>query len=228
MRHKKAATGAAAVLALGIGATAVAAPGGDGPLGRRVRTQPAGAPRRAGTGPRQGAQPARGPRAAGRSTAWARSAAPSTRPRRPRSSRSGWACPRTDAAKALAKGREALRKEFQSQRSRRNFRPRGGPRRLHQGDRRVARQEHRRGQEGAQGHPPGPPERRAGRGGQGGPADPEAGRRDQEARRAGRVAHALPPPPRRAGLRPRRTRWARRTAAWGPEGSAANGAAATS
>ena len=33
MRHKKAATGAAAVLALGMGATAVAAPGGDGPLG---------------------------------------------------------------------------------------------------------------------------------------------------------------------------------------------------
>ncbi len=125
MRHKKAATAAAAVLALGVGATAVAAPGGDGPLGGVFGPSPQ--ERRAEQArdlakelklPRERVQ-----RAIDR-VGEKRRAEHLAEKAKELAKRLGVS--EGDAAKALAKGREALRKEFQSQRSRRNFRPRAG------------------------------------------------------------------------------------------------------
>jgi hypothetical protein len=123
MRHKKAAAGAAAVLALGVGATAVAAPGGNGPLGGVF-----------------------GPDREERKAEQARDLAkelnlPEDRVRRAidrvgekrreehraemaKALAKQLGVSEADAAKALDKGRQALEKQFQSQRDRRQFRPR--------------------------------------------------------------------------------------------------------
>ena len=123
MRHKKAAAGAAAVLALGVGATAVAAPGGNGPLGGVF-------------GPDRGERKAEQARDLAKELKL-----PEDRVRRAidRVGEKHRAEHRAEMAKALAKqldvseadaakaldsGRQALEKQFQSQRDRRQFRPR--------------------------------------------------------------------------------------------------------
>ncbi len=125
MRHKKAATGAAAVLALGIGATAVAAPGGDGPLGGVFGPSPQ--ERRAEQAQDLAKElnlPENRVRRAIDRVGEKRRAEHQAEKAKELAKRLGVS--EDDAAKALAKGREALRKEFQSQRSRRSFRPRAG------------------------------------------------------------------------------------------------------
>ena len=124
MRHKKTAAGVATVLALGAGATAVAAPGGDGPLGGVF-----------------------GPSPQERRTEQARDLAkelklPEQRVRQAidrvgdkrraehQAERAKELATRLDvsetaALQALEKGREALRKEFESNRGREGARPRG-------------------------------------------------------------------------------------------------------
>jgi hypothetical protein len=123
MRHRKAAIGAAGVLALGVGATAVAAPGGNGPLGGMF-----------------------GPDREGRQAEQARDLAkelhlPENRVRRAiervgdkrraehraemaKALAKQLGVSQADAAKALDKGRTALEKQFQSQRQQHRFRPR--------------------------------------------------------------------------------------------------------
>ena len=125
MRHKKAATGAAAVLALGIAATAVAAPSGDGPLGGVFGPSPQ---ERRAEQASDLAQELKLPedrvRRAIDRVGDKRRAEHQAEKAKELAKRLGVS--EADAAKALAKGHEALRKEFQGQRNGRNFRPRAG------------------------------------------------------------------------------------------------------
>ncbi len=125
MRHKKAATGAAAVLALGIAATAVAAPSGDGPLGGVFGPSPQ--ERRAEQASDLAKElklPEDRVRRAIDRVGDKRRAEHQAEKAKELAKRLGVS--EADAAKALAKGHEALRKEFQGQRNGRNFRPRAG------------------------------------------------------------------------------------------------------
>ena len=124
MRHKKTAAGVATVLALGAGATAVAAPGGDGPLGgvfgpspQERRTEQARDLAKELKLPEQRVRQAidrvgdkrRAEHQAERAKELAKRLDVSEE----------------DASQALEKGREALRKEFESNRGRQGPRPRG-------------------------------------------------------------------------------------------------------
>src|SRR4051812_27004243 len=123
MRHRKAAIGVAGVLALGVGATAVAAPGGGGPLGGVFG-------------------PDRGERQAEQARGLAKELnLPESRVRRAiervgaehraehraemaKALAKQLGVSEADAAKALDKGRAALEKQFRTQRDNRQFRPR--------------------------------------------------------------------------------------------------------
>lgn len=123
MRHRKAAIGAAGVLALGVGATAVAAPGGNGPLGGVF-------------GPDREEQQAEQARDLAKELHLpanrVRRAIERVGDKRRAEHRAEMAkalakelgVSQADAAKALGKGRAALEKQFQSQRRQRRFRPR--------------------------------------------------------------------------------------------------------
>ena len=122
MRHKKAATGAAAVLALGVGATAVAAPSGDGPLGGVFGPSPQ--ERRAEQArdlAKELKLPADRVRRAIDRVGEKRRQEHQAEKAKQLAKRLGVS--EEDAERALGKGREALRKQFESQRNRRQFRP---------------------------------------------------------------------------------------------------------
>jgi hypothetical protein len=125
MRHKKAATGAAAVLALGVGATAVAAPSGDGPLGGVFGPSPQ---ERRAEQARDLAKELNLPedrvRRAIDRVGDKRRAEHQAGKAKELAKRLGVS--EEAAAKALAEGRQALRKQFEGQRDRRQFRPRAG------------------------------------------------------------------------------------------------------
>jgi hypothetical protein len=125
MRHKKAAIGAGAVLALGVGATAVAAPNGDGPLGGvfgpdRQEHQAEQARDLA----KELKLPEERVRKAIDRVGEKRQAEHQAEKAKELAKRLGVS--EDDAKQALAKGREALREQFQSQRKNRNFDPRAG------------------------------------------------------------------------------------------------------
>ncbi len=125
MRHKKAATGAAAVLALGVGATAVAAPSGDGPLGGVFGPSPQ--ERRAEQAQDLAKElnlPEDRVRRAIDRVGEKRRAEHQAEKAKELAKRLGVSD--GAAAKALAEGHEALRKQFEGQRDRRQFRPRAG------------------------------------------------------------------------------------------------------
>jgi hypothetical protein len=126
MRHKKAAIAAAGgVLALGVGATAVAAPNGDGPLGgvfgpdRQERQA-----EQARDLAKELKLPEERVRKAIDRVGEKRRAEHQAERAKALAKRLGVS--EDDAKQALAKGREALRKQFQSQRNNRNFDPRAG------------------------------------------------------------------------------------------------------
>ncbi|MDQ3587928.1 MAG: hypothetical protein M3350_02720 [Actinomycetota bacterium] len=124
MRHKKAAAGAAAVLTLGAGATAVAAPSGDGPLGGVFGPSPQ--ERRA----EQARDLAKELKLPEQRVREAIDRVGERRRAEHRADRAKELAKRLDvseedASRALEKGHEALRKEFESNRGREGFRPRG-------------------------------------------------------------------------------------------------------
>src|SRR3954469_20976517 len=126
MRHKKAAIGAAGgVLALGVGATAVAAPNGDGPLGGVF------GPDRQERQAEQARDLAKELKLPEERVRKAIDRVGEKRRTEHQAERAQALAKRLgvsedDAKQALAKGREALRKQFQSQRNNRNFDPRAG------------------------------------------------------------------------------------------------------
>lgn len=122
MTHKKAVIGAAGVLALGVGATAVAAPNGDGPLGgvfgpdRQERKA-----EQAKDLAKELNLPEARVRKAIERVGEKRRAEHQAERAKELAKRLGVS--ESDAAKALAKGREALRKEFQANRGQNNGMP---------------------------------------------------------------------------------------------------------
>ena len=123
-RQKQAAAGVATVLALGVGATAVAAPGGDGPLGGVFGPSPQ--ERRA----EQARDLAKELKLPEQRVRQAIDRVGEKRRAEHHAERAKELAKRLDvseddASQALEKGREALRKEFESNRGREGFRPRG-------------------------------------------------------------------------------------------------------
>lgn len=124
MRHKQAAVGAAAVLALGAGATAVAAPSGDGPLGGVFGSSPQEhRAEQARDLARELKLPEQRVRQAIDRVGDKRRAEHQAEKAKELAKRLDVS--EADAERALEKGHELLRKEFESNRGRYGMRPRG-------------------------------------------------------------------------------------------------------